>query len=231
MKAIIGDIHGCYHTLIELYNTIVTKYPQIDIYCVGDLVDRGLYSAETVQFVIDQNIKSVLGNHDCMFYFYFTDPNHPVSQLWDINGNSATLQSYMKHTQLLDTHVAYIGQLPIFYDLPDCLISHAGVSQQAGKELGLAKAYDSDKIERYFFDRLSESEGILWNRSKLFNLGKIQVVGHTHRLEVVFHEQTRALYVDTGAYSRNKLSAVIIEDGKFVDALSVPTIPIDLSKF
>ncbi|MBV6511597.1 MAG: Bis(5'-nucleosyl)-tetraphosphatase, symmetrical [Ignavibacteriaceae bacterium] len=230
MKAIIGDVHGCYHTLIELYNTIVTKYPRIDIYCVGDLVDRGYYSAETVQFVIDQKIKCVLGNHDCMYYYYFSDPSHPVSQLWDINGNSATLQSYMKHTDMLDSHIAYIGQLPLFYDSPDCLISHAGISLKAGKELGLSREYDINKIESYFFDRLSETEGILWNRAKLFNIGKIQVVGHTHRLEVVYHEQTKGLYIDTGAYAMNKLSAVIIEDGEFTDAISVPTIPIDVSK-
>lgn len=228
MKAIIGDVHGCLHTLTELYNRIQSKYPAAEIYCVGDLVDRGMYSAETIQFIIDQKIKCALGNHDCMFYFYFSDPSNEISSVWDLNGNASTLRSYMKHQTLLDTHLKFIGKLPLFYDLEDCFISHAGISTRNYKRLGLAQKFDVDSVERYFFDKLGDPDGILWNRDTLANIGKMQIVGHTKKTEVVYVEESDALYIDTGAYSQNKLSAVILREGEIKDVISVETLPIDI---
>jgi len=40
MIAVIGDIHGCFYTLSELVLRIKAKYPDIPLYCVGDLIDR-----------------------------------------------------------------------------------------------------------------------------------------------------------------------------------------------
>ncbi len=51
MIAVIGDVHGCYYTLKQLVDKIRKKYPAISIYCVGDLVDRGNYSFEVIDFV------------------------------------------------------------------------------------------------------------------------------------------------------------------------------------
>ena len=48
MVAVIGDVHGCYYTLKQLVEKIKAKYPDISIYCVGDLVDRGNFSCEVI---------------------------------------------------------------------------------------------------------------------------------------------------------------------------------------
>ncbi|KAB2843644.1 MAG: diadenosine tetraphosphatase, partial [Ignavibacterium sp.] len=48
MVAIIGDVHGCYNTLKAIFEKIRKKYPDIIIYCVGDLVDRGNFSAQVI---------------------------------------------------------------------------------------------------------------------------------------------------------------------------------------
>ena len=55
MIAVIGDIHGCYLTLVELYEQILKKYPDIKVYSVGDLVDRGNKSFEVMEFIIENN--------------------------------------------------------------------------------------------------------------------------------------------------------------------------------
>jgi serine/threonine protein phosphatase 1 len=75
MVAVIGDVHGCYYTLDTLYKKIKDKYPDIPVYCVGDLVDRGKYSCQTVEYVLENNIQFVLGNHDLMFYYYYKVPD------------------------------------------------------------------------------------------------------------------------------------------------------------
>ena len=54
MVAVIGDVHGCYFTLTELYQKIQFKYPEVEVYCVGDLIDRGNYSREVVDFIVDE---------------------------------------------------------------------------------------------------------------------------------------------------------------------------------
>ena len=64
MIAIIGDIHGCYFTLKELYEKIIEHTNEI--YSVGDLIDRGNFSRQVIQFCINNDIKPVLGNHDDM---------------------------------------------------------------------------------------------------------------------------------------------------------------------
>ena len=51
MIAVIGDVHGCYYTLVELYNNIKNKFPNIEIYAVGDFIDRGNNSFEVMEFI------------------------------------------------------------------------------------------------------------------------------------------------------------------------------------
>ena len=70
MIAVIGDIHGCFHTLQKLYNEIALSYPDVPVYCVGDLVDRGKYSYEVVDFISKKRITFTAGNHDYMFYYF-----------------------------------------------------------------------------------------------------------------------------------------------------------------
>ena len=51
MVAVIGDIHGCLYTLQNLVEQIRQKYPSIEIYAVGDFVDRGNFSYEVIEFI------------------------------------------------------------------------------------------------------------------------------------------------------------------------------------
>src|ERR1035438_7909936 len=89
MIAVIGDVHGCYNTLKELVVRIRRLYPGISIYCVGDLVDRGNFSFETVEFVINEGLTCTSGNHDFMFYYYITDSDNDIGKSWIFNGAAA----------------------------------------------------------------------------------------------------------------------------------------------
>ena len=74
MVAVIGDVHGCFYTLKQLVDKVRNKYSSIEIFCVGDLVDRGNHSFEVIEYIIAENIKFTLGNHDYMFYSNMRDP-------------------------------------------------------------------------------------------------------------------------------------------------------------
>ena len=60
---IYGDIHGCYDEFISLRNQINPQRNDMEV-CVGDIITKGKNSIKTLDFIIENNIKSVLGNHE-----------------------------------------------------------------------------------------------------------------------------------------------------------------------
>ena len=223
MVAVIGDVHGCYYTLAELYNKIKIKYEKIPIYCVGDLVDRGRNSYEVIDFIIQEKIKFTPGNHDYMFYHFFKDPTSVFARSWVFNGNEPTLESYEKHSEDIFKHIEVIKSAPLYFNLEDCFITHAGISYHYKKILPADFKKNLDLLESYIYNDFREDGGVLWTRHPLLNLGRLQIVGHTKQKEVNFDEDSNAAYIDTGACVGNKLSAVIAEKNKIVDIIDEST--------
>ena len=184
MIAIIGDIHGCFYTLLELFNAIKKAYPKIPIYTLGDLVDRGNNSYEVVKFVIEENIKFTPGNHDYMFYHFFKDPASVFARSWVFNGNESTLESYEKHEEAVFPHIEFIKTSPLYYNLDDCFISHAGISSQFRNAVADNFKLNLDLLHEYIYNNFKNDSGVLWTRDPLVNLGKLQIVGHTKQREV-----------------------------------------------
>ncbi len=62
----IGDIQGCYSELQKLLNEINFDNKNDQLWFVGDLINRGPKSLQTIRFVksLGANAKVVLGNHD-----------------------------------------------------------------------------------------------------------------------------------------------------------------------
>ena len=75
---IIGDIHGCFETL----KALIKQFPDnARVILVGDLIDRGQGSKKVIQYVIDNNIECVRGNHEVMFLEAF--PNLKNITKWN----------------------------------------------------------------------------------------------------------------------------------------------------
>ncbi|GJQ61517.1 MAG: serine/threonine protein phosphatase [Melioribacteraceae bacterium] len=223
MIGVIGDIHGCYYTLIELYNKIVKKYDEIEIYAVGDLVDRGNHSADVIDFIIDERIKFTAGNHDLMFSHFFTNPHTLFARSWSLNGNETTLKSYEGRESDIREHLELINEAALFIDTPDAFISHAGISEKYAKMVSDEFEYILDRIEVLVEEDYMTDRGVLWTRDKLLNLGKLQIVGHTKQEEVTFDANSNVLYIDTGACVGNKLSCVVVNDGELIETISEST--------
>ncbi len=72
---VIGDVHGEYNKLLRL----IQKLPANAQVCfVGDLIDRGRDSAKVVKYVIDNQHKCTLGNHEIMMIKAGEDENYNV---------------------------------------------------------------------------------------------------------------------------------------------------------
>ncbi len=63
---VVGDLQGCHKPLKKLLKKINFSESEDKLWCVGDLVNRGPNSLETLRFLHDMadSIELVLGNHD-----------------------------------------------------------------------------------------------------------------------------------------------------------------------
>lgn len=198
---VIGDIHGCYLTLSSLYSELV-KYTD-EIYSVGDLIDRGKKSKEVVDFVIENNIKCIRGNHEDVLLKAFdsiTESDKSLIEIFNHHfriGGETTFESYKGNrnpyilsdykSAVEDTgHIDYFNSLPIIYELPKIVISHAGIIKNA------------------------TIRDLIWNRDKpLLKLNKFQIIGHTPQDEILYHKDW-FMNIDTGCIYGNKLTAVVM---------------------
>ena len=228
MVAVIGDIHGCYNTLVKTYDEVKAKYPDIEIFSVGDLVDRGKFSFEVMEFIKSKKIKFTAGNHDLMFYFFITQPTNAIGKSWIYNGSESTMESYSNHMSKMREHLAFIKKAPLFFNLDDCFISHAGISSFLKRSIKKNILDNPEELEELLHDDLNSLHSVIWSRDVLMNIGKLQIVGHT-RFDNVYHDTSaNALYIDTSACGGNKLTAVIIDKNKLIDKISVDTELIDI---
>jgi len=230
MVAVIGDIHGCLNTLRKLVEKIKDKYPSIELFSVGDLVDRGVFGFEVVEYIKEEKIKFTPGNHDYMMYYFIKHPADEIGKPWPHNGYETTLLSYNEHFDKLNEHLEFIIGNPLFYDLNDCFISHAGISKYMKQLLPKNFPDDVSNLEEIIKDNLNREEGILWTRDSLLNIGKLQIVGHTIKREITYVEKSNVVYIDTGAFLGNKLSAVIVEANKVIDRLEEVTHKADIKR-
>jgi len=223
MIAVICDIHGCYHTLVELYNKIIKKYPDLKVYSVGDLIDRGNNSCDVMEFVIEKKIEFTPGNHEYMFYNFFKEPSSVFARSWVFNGSEATLESYEDNEEKVFSHIDVIKKAPFYINTQDCFISHAGISKEYEHFLPKDFRKNLSALYELIYNDYRSDRGVLWCRDEPLNIGKLQIIGHTKHQEIILDEDNNAVYIDTGAYVGNKLSAIIVEKEQIIDVIDVKT--------
>ncbi|MGC8857979.1 MAG: metallophosphoesterase family protein [Ignavibacteria bacterium] len=213
--AVIGDIHGCYHTLVNLYNQLIAFTSEI--YSVGDLIDRGKYSKEVVEFCIQHNIKPVRGNHEEMLINAVDSvkDTEPILTeqiaLYYYNGGEETQESYSQTRSYLlfhkfieelekSGHLQFFRQLPLKYEFDTAIITHAGIVKGA------------------------DENDWLWNRQIPSSIGKLQVAGHTPYKKVQ-RRKLHYLLIDTGCVYGQSLSSGIINvaTGEVIKIISIET--------
>ncbi len=126
-RLFIGDVHGQY-TGLKALMSYVKRDPGDELYFVGDLIDRGPGSAHVVEYVMHHATGCVLGNHEQLLMEAVSDltPNSAALQSWLYSGGQATLSSY-RSTAQLQQHLDWFYSLPLYLDLGDVWLVHAGL--------------------------------------------------------------------------------------------------------
>ncbi|WP_148788516.1 metallophosphoesterase [Campylobacter concisus] len=207
---IIGDVHGCFNTLLELIKQFPKK-EKSQICFVGDVVDRGLFSCDVVELIIQNGYKMVMGNHERRLLnnqLEFLSNKVPFDRSWFFgNGGEATYRSYLgQSTEFKQRHVDFLESRPVYLEFKDyktqngehLVVSHSAVGNMW--ELRNDK-YASEEFRRH----LLSGRGDELQVSGIFN-----VYGHTPVREVKFYKNSAD--IDTGCVFNevgyDKLSAL-----------------------
>lgn len=126
-RIFIGDVHGHYDALMLLFEAIEPSQDDL-VYFLGDLIDRGPKSSQVVDFVVKNNYPCLRGNHEEMLLDVFRQGSKSITALnaWLYSGGQSTLASYGEDG-ITQEHIEWMEQLPLYLDLGDVWLVHAGV--------------------------------------------------------------------------------------------------------
>lgn len=211
---IVGDIHGCFYTFKNLLQRYWDDKNDLLIQ-VGDLIDRGNHTPQTIDYCKELQEKNqavfLKGNHEFMAIKHVVGQGH---EKWYNKYGKNVLWQYHFENKDFKNDVAWMQQLPLFWENEYLFISHAGRSFS-----------DNYLVE-------DDPQSILWNKTPIKKLFKTQVIGHTphQNKKPVFYSESNTWNVDTGAYLGNYLSALKLDEkGNFIDFYSVATVNKDIS--
>lgn len=207
---VVGDVHGCFHT----FQAMLDRYWANDeiLIQLGDLIDRGNFSGETIKFVRHlqklhpDRVFILRGNHEQESIEYVeTDCNSN----WMRQRGYKTLESLSRVGISLIEAANWMKNLPLYWEFDRALISHAGIAP------GVSNPFDANN-----------RNGVVWTRQSLKKLDKIQIVGHTPTRSGMpeYDADSNSWYIDTGACFGGHLSAIkLTPQAEVIDICSIKT--------
>jgi len=120
----VGDIQGCFKELEQLLTKIEFNSQTDQLWFVGDLVNRGVQSLETVLFVksLQGSARCVLGNHDIHLLACYTGaqtckPTSPLCEILEsaeVDNIISWLRSrpLLHHDSILNWTMVHAGMVP-----------------------------------------------------------------------------------------------------------------------
>jgi serine/threonine protein phosphatase 1 len=216
----IGDVHGRLDLLCDLLTLIeaddrAREPAQTTIIMLGDLIDRGPHSAETLEFLIKARpgfatFRFLMGNHEEAMLRSLVEDADPRESGWLSFGGLQTLSSYRVPAHVLDErgprlaaelrriipieHLIFLTTFETRIRLGDYLFVHAGI--RPGIPLEQQDDDDFRWIRTAFLNDRSDH-------------GFVVVHGHTIASEPEFRRNR--IGIDTGAYYTGRLTALGLE--------------------
>lgn len=208
----VGDVHGCYHTFKKLVED--NWNPETDFLVqVGDLINKGKHSgkayiyARKLQEEYPYQVFFLKGNHEERFIKLHNQSG--IDKQID-----RTKSDFIKRNINMKRALEWMKALPLKWETPSVLITHAGISPFSKDPFGP-----------------NARRGVLHNRSAVKNVGKVQIHGHMLQDdgEPLYSASSNSWCIDTAAWTGKQLTALRFSyDGKILDTIRVKTIEKDL---
>lgn len=215
---IIGDIHGCYAELLELFERLgyekdgeVYVHPQgRQLVFVGDAMDRGPESLAVLRLLFSFQDKSILyyspGNHCNKLYRFFK--GNKVQLTHGLEMTIAEWQQLPKKEQqdFRARYIHFYEELPFYQELgEELIVAHAGlkadmIGRPINKSIAVFVLY-GDITGKFHAD----GRPVRRNWAKSYNGSKWIVYGHTPTEEPYLINKTAN--IDTGCVFGGSLTA------------------------
>ena len=171
---LVGDIHGCYTPLKELFDK-TDGFPETDLVVfVGDFCDRGIQNKETLELLCTQrskkNVVFLEGNHEKWLTMWAEERDDEIKSNEFLNNTLPQIESVDR--KLVRELSARFGQFFYFtYNGKRYLVTHAGIGYMPDHLL---------YVPAYTFIRGGDYENDVdrWWTEKNYGPDLIQVHGH-----------------------------------------------------
>lgn len=203
---VIGDIHGCYHEFLELLDICQYNKTQDELILVGDLVNKGPMSWEVLNHIRDNEIKTVLGNHELKLIKILKDKTafEPLSQIWE--------QLLEKIQGQEKDWLKWLEGIPKYIETEDYLVVHGGLAPGQKPEdtppelLANIRTWDDKGKD------LKNPKNPAWH--DLYKDEKLVVYGHWAIQGFLSKENSVCL--DSGCVYGKDLSALILPEREII---------------
>lgn len=212
---IIGDVHGCYHTLCRILEKWTPE--QEHLILVGDLIDRGNFSSLCIKKCMEldaayENVTILKGNHEAELIQYFEEGSN---ENWTRQGGEKTLADFERYELKKELLLPWLRQLPLKFETENILVTHAGIS-----------ATEDPYNEEH-------EDSVLWNRKPILNIRKLQVHGHTPLMKnsPEFNMDAHSWNIDTAAaYGYSLTGLKVSQNGEILGEVIIETDTSDTAK-
>jgi bis(5'-nucleosyl)-tetraphosphatase (symmetrical) len=229
LRVFVGDVQGCADELDDLVAALDYDPARHELWCVGDLVNRGPASARVLRRIIELGGGSVLGNHDLRLL------ERAAGRAAPREGD--TLEDVLAAPDR-EALLAWLRARPLVRAWDDLLLVHAGLNPAWSDPVAVARPLEArlaagdlprdpalrfltgvrhcDALGRRPENEESPGPGFApWDR--FYRGSRTVVFGHWAARGLVLGPRLRGL--DTGCVWGGRLTAWIAEEDRF---LSVP---------
>jgi len=222
----ISDIHGCLDPFNELLVAVDYRSSEDKLILLGDYVDRGPRSRETVEQVMNMvknnGVIALRGNHDQRLVDLIRTDHPEVQSKFLEHGGLQTLHSYCDFIKTsvdehlfeqarihikryFADHIDFLESLPLYHEDQDHIYVHAGLNP---------KYTNWREQPDYDFMYIKED----FHRSKTITDKKV-IFGHTRTIELhdtadIWFDQDK-IGIDGGCAYGMQLNCLIYKEGKY----------------
>ena len=199
----IGDIHGEIDKLNKLLDKLDLQQEDTVVF-LGDYIDRGLYSRQVVDKLIELSkychCEFLMGNHE-YYLLKMLDGDKYAKHFFLEYGGVQTIDSYGSVENIFKTHGDFFNNLKPYYLTEKYLFVHAGIRP------------DKTLKEQDTFDMLIIRDNFINHKHKL----KQKVIfGHTPFKKPYIEDDKIGIDTGCGKFPDSPLTALICNNERFM---------------
>lgn len=131
---VIGDIHGCYYSMVDLLSKVGYSSTSDMLVFLGDYIDRGPFGCKVVKTI--RHLQAQVGAEKCICIRgnheqFAIDCHGHLDHLWAWNGGYTTVMDYERNGVDMESDIDWFQSLPLFHETERFIFCHAGLTHPA----------------------------------------------------------------------------------------------------